>query len=134
LHYVKIRNEWKKYAKIQKQIYELYKKLDPNAEKIYGCDPNSNVLELFIETDDPENQNSKSSNVEEKFSDQDQAMNDLTITDDDASLNMPIDVVKRLLGAVSLGYGIFQIMLSFMPPSIMKVMKVFGNKLILKVK
>ena len=110
--YFKIRSAWKKYAKIQKQLYELYKKLDPNAEKIYGCDANSKAIELFIEeNEDAGNNVGKSNNPDEKILDADHAFNDLTISDDDGSLHMPLDVVKRLLGAVSLGYGIFQIML-----------------------
>ena len=34
--------------------------------------------------------------------------------------------VKRLLGSVSFGYGLFQIALSFVPPRIMKVIKFLG--------
>jgi len=127
--YLKIRNAWKKYAKIQKQLYELYKKIEPNAEKIYGCDPNSNVIELLIvESDDPDSKSNASSSVEEKLSDADQAINDLTIADEEGALNIPVDVVKRLLGAVSFGYGVFQICLSFMPANILKLIKIFGKK------
>jgi hypothetical protein len=34
--------------------------------------------------------------------------------------------VKRLLGSVSFGFGLFQIALSFVPPKIMKLIKFLG--------
>lgn len=34
--------------------------------------------------------------------------------------------IKRLLGSVSFGYGLFQIALSFVPPRIMKLIKFLG--------
>lgn len=42
--------------------------------------------------------------------------------DDELSLY----TIKRLLGAVSFGYGLFQIALSFVPPKIMKLIKFLG--------
>ena len=99
---------------------------------MYGCDPNSNIIELLIEeNDDTDNQDNKSigssKNKDDKLSEADQAINELVFTEDDESTNMPIDVVKRLLGAVSFGYGVFQISLSFMPSNLLKLIKVFGK-------
>lgn len=62
------------------------------------------------------------------MSEADQAINDLTIAEEEGALSIPVDVVKRLLGAVSFGYGIFQISLSFMPSNILKLIKIFGKK------
>ena len=33
---LQLRGSWKMYAKLQKQLFELYKKLEPKAEQIYG--------------------------------------------------------------------------------------------------
>lgn len=57
-----------------------------------------------------------------------QAINDLIITDEETSQGggLSLETVKRLLGAVSFGYGLFQICLSFMPANILKLIKVFG--------
>ena len=135
---LQIRSSWKKYAKIHKQMYELYKKVEPNAEKIYGCDPNSNGFQLYIDdaevesspekaaTDNKSTASNKTSSSDDKTSETDQAINDLVITDDDDLESMPVDVIKRLLGAVSFGYGVFQITLSFMPGNLLKLIKVFG--------
>lgn len=119
------------YAKIQKQLYDIYKKLEPNAEQIYGSDPNSNVIELFIEDADDGTSDSKglasdNNNNTSKEDAASQAINDLIITDEETSEGLSLETAKRLLGAVSFGYGLFQICLSFMPPSILKLIKVFG--------
>lgn len=49
----------------------------------------------------------------------------------DSTSNETIDqlslyTIKRLLGSVSFGYGLFQIALSFVPPRIMKLIKFLG--------
>ena len=130
---LQIRNSWKRYNKIQKQLYDMYKKLEPNAEKIYGCDPDSNIVQLWIEdTDENDNQtNSKSKNGDATAAANDdeasQAINELIISDEEAKDGLSLEVVKRLLGAVSFGYGFFQICLSFMPPNVLKLIKVFGK-------
>ena len=130
---LQIRNSWKRYNKIQKQLYDIYKKLEPNAEKIYGCDPDSNIVQLWIEdTDENDNQtNSKSKNGDAATAANDdeasQAINELIISDEEAKDGLSLEVVKRLLGAVSFGYGFFQICLSFMPPNVLKLIKVFGK-------
>lgn len=124
---LQIRKSWKIYAKIQKQLYGLYKRLDPNAEQIYGIDPSSSVLQLWIDESDESESDSKSKNPEDKSEDQlSEAINELSVSDDEVDCGMPLEVVKRLLGSVSFGYGLFQICLSFMPPNILKLIKVFG--------
>lgn len=127
---LQMRKSWKMYAKIQKQLYTIYKSLEPNAEQIYGSDPNSNVVELWIEDDDENDSTAKSSdknnNNNGKEDEISQAMNDLIITDEETSQGLTLETTKRLLGAVSFGYGLFQICLSFMPANILKLIKVLG--------
>ena len=53
---------------------------------------------LIEENDNFDNKSNGSNSVEEKLSEADQAINDLTITEEEDALNMPVDVVKRLLG------------------------------------
>ena len=115
---LQIRRSWKTYAKAQRQLYDIYKKLEPNAEQIYGSDPNSNLIQIWIEENDENENDSKNSSTKPEI-------NELTIVDDEAT-GMPLETVKRLLGAASFGYGLFQICLSFMPPNILKLIKVFG--------
>ncbi|RNA32985.1 tetratricopeptide repeat 39C-like [Brachionus plicatilis] len=124
---LQIRKSWKLYAKLQKQLYGLYKKLEPNAEQIYGSDPNSSVLQLWMDESDEMESDSKSKSSDDKSDDQlSEAINELNVTDEEASTGIPLETVKRLLGSVSFGYGLFQICLSFMPPNILKLIKVFG--------
>jgi phosphopantothenoylcysteine synthetase/decarboxylase len=128
---LQIRNSWKRFNKIQKQLYDMYKKLEPNAEKIYGCDPDSNIIQLWIEdTDENDNRKIESKNGDAAAANDDeasQAINELIISDEEAKDGLSLEVVKRLLGAVSFGYGFFQICLSFMPPNVLKLIKVFGK-------
>jgi hypothetical protein len=145
---LQIRRSWKMYARIQKQLYDLYKKMEPNAEQIYGSDPNSNVIQLLIDDNDDsevaadiDNENSKTAketkknnstnNLAEAQNDSSaqlsQAINELTVTDDETIQGVNLETVKRLLGAVSYGYGLFQICLSFVPPNILKLIKLFGK-------
>ena len=42
------------------------------------------------------------------------------------STSMPLETIKRLLGAVSFGYGLFQIILSLIPPNLLKIVKLLG--------
>lgn len=110
---LQIRRSWKSYARIQKQLFELFKKLEPNAAEIYGSN-----ADITIWVDDSEdNDGAKSS----------QDMQELTIEDDEISnMGISVEAVKRLLGAVSFGYGVFQICLSFVPPSALKLIKILG--------
>jgi hypothetical protein len=138
------------YAKIQKQLYDIYKKMELNAEQIYGSDPNSSVVQLWIEdNEDSGSQQSSSNNLNEinnnntqsrsnfsssnstNDSGQEEAnklLNELIITDEEIvdKGGLTLETVKRLLGAVSFGYGLFQICLSFTPPNVLKLIKIFG--------
>ncbi len=117
---LQIRRSWKTYARIQKQLYEIYQKLDPNASDVYGS--NTDVNGLWIEENNEDENNNKDGQAPE------QEINELTIEDNEISENgISLEAVKRLLGAVSFGYGVFQICLSFMPPSALKLIKIFGN-------
>ncbi len=131
---LQIRKSWKMYAKIQKQLYDIYKKMEPNAEQIYGSDPNSNLIQLWTEENDEDEkdaakQTSAEKNTAEVNNNNQDLMNELTISDEDVTGEggMSLETVKRLLGAVSFGYGLFQICLSFTPPNILKLIKVFGK-------
>lgn len=127
---LQIRKSWKLYAKIQKQLYDIYKKIEPNAEQIYGCDPNSSTVQLWQEdTEDESDPKSKSSTKGSPETNDDQlsqAINELTVSDEETSEGISVETIKRLLGAVSFGYGLFQICLSFMPANVLKLIKVFG--------
>lgn len=116
---LQIRKSWKSYSRIQKQLYEIYRKLEPNAKDIYGS--NSDITNFFIEEN----------NEEDKDKDEDEnaagGISELTIEDDEITDNgITLEAVKRLLGAVSFGYGVFQVCMSFMPPSAMKFIKILG--------
>jgi hypothetical protein len=47
-------------------------------------------------------------------------------TSNDTSDELSLYTIKRLLGSVSFGFGLFQIALSFVPPKIMKLIKFLG--------
>lgn len=92
---LQIRKSWKLYAKVQKQLYDIYKKLEPNAEQIYGSDPNSNVIQLWSEENDESEKGSKGS--PDKNEDQlTQAINELTVSDEEANAGISVETVKRL--------------------------------------
>jgi hypothetical protein len=144
---LQIRKSWKMYAKIQKQLYEIYKKMEPNAEQIYGSDPNSpSLIQLWSEENDEEEAkqqqqaaNGGNANIGDEINNNNNAsnqdalannlLNELAITDEEMTGEgaMSLETVKRLLGAVSFGYGLFQICLSFTPPNILQLIKVFGK-------
>ena len=106
------------FSRIQKQLFEIYKKLEPNADEIYGS--GSGFLQIWID-------DSELGKTEAASNEPEQAMNELTIEDDEITgNNISLETVKRLLGAVSFGYGIFQICLSFMPPNALKFVKLLG--------
>lgn len=110
---IQLRAAWKTYSRVHKQLYDLFKKLDSKADLIYGTDPSS-LHTLWIEESeetgaDDENNNRTTQDLNEK--------------------EISLDSVKRLLGAVCFGYGIFQICLSFLPPNLLKLIKIFGKKL-----
>ena len=112
---LQIRRSWKAYSRIQKQLFELYKRLEPNAEELYGS---SGCVTIWHD-DNEDSEAGKSTAAQE--------LQDLTIGDDELSnTGISVEAVKRLLGAVSFGYGVFQICLSFMPPSALKLIKILG--------
>ena len=129
------------YAKIQKQLYDIYKKLEPNAEQIYGSDPNSNLIQLWTDENDEAAEDATKTAASEinnnavaaaggQDSSASTMFTELNITDEEfggGEAEVSLETVKRLLGAVSFGYGLFQICLSFTPPNVLKLIKVFGN-------
>jgi hypothetical protein len=124
---LQMRKSWRIYAKVQKKLYQIYKKMEPNAEQIYGSDSTSaNIVQWSEETNEASASNS------EDASNQDTSLNELNITDEEIANEgaMSLETVKRLLGAVSFGYGLFQICLSFAPPNLLKLIKVFGEIII----
>lgn len=137
---IQIRRSWKMYSRLQKQLYDIYKKLEPNAEQIYGSDPNSSSTQIWLDDSDEsstsgaasnDTPNGSDSNNNSAKSDQEatsKMMNELSLTDEEVADagGMPLEAVKRLLGAVSFGYGLFQICLSFAPPNVLRLIKVFG--------
>ena len=42
------------------------------------------------------------------------------------SMELPFEVVNRLLGAVCLGYGSFQLLISMLPPKVLKIIEFLG--------
>ncbi len=125
---LQIRRSWKTYAKVQKQLYEIYKKLEPNAAQIYGSDlSDTNLIQILIDdNDDNNNEADKATSSSSTNGPNVNELNELTIEDDESLKNMSIETVKRLLGGVSFGYGIFQICISFLPPNALKMLKIFG--------
>lgn len=97
-------------------MFELYCAKDPNAEKDYGAKPEEIVTIEFETYDDARGEEDG---------------DDLSFKSFDSSSNhesheLALGTIKRLLGSVSFGYGLFQIALSFVPPKIMKFIKFLG--------
>lgn len=93
------------------------------------------MIELWIEDGEEAGDNKSDSNnnkEKEKEKEKDKAEDELStaisdlIVDEETTHGLSLETTKRLLGAVSFGYGLFQICLSFMPASILKLIKVFG--------
>lgn len=130
------------YARIQKQLFDMYKKLEPKAEQIYGINEElllkANSIFTEVDNEDDANNNKKSSkseasnkveddeDEEEEEENVQNAMNEINLNSDELLNSISLDSVKRLLGAVSFGYGMFQICISFLPPNILKLIKIFG--------
>ncbi|UJR35645.1 hypothetical protein I4U23_028395 [Adineta vaga] len=112
-----LRKAWKVYEKLHNELFDLYRERDPNAEKDYGAKPEDNPVIEFEK--DPEIKNDGDDDDELSFKSFDSTSNDLMN-------ELPLYTVKRLLGSVSFGYGLFQIALSFVPPRIMKLIKFLG--------
>lgn len=109
---LQLRSSWKIYSRIHTNLFELFKKLEPRAEELYGIDP-SKLETIFME----ENDDVKNNNIDENSDD------DL---DSQVLDNIKLESVIRLLGAVCFGYGIFQIAISFLPPNVLKLIKILG--------
>jgi hypothetical protein len=90
---------------------------DSNAEKDYGSKPEDNMIIEFGDTNGINNDDDDDDEL--SFKSFDSTSNGTT---DELSLY----TIKRLLGSVSFGYGLFQIALSFVPPKIMKLIKFLG--------
>ena len=106
-----LRRAWKLYSSIQKKLFDLFKQLEPNAEQIYGSDPNK-LPEVKMENDEP---------VDESI------IQDISI--DTGATNeegLNLETIKTLLASVSFGYGMVQLCFSFLPPSVLKLMKFIG--------
>ena len=124
---LQLKRAWRLYTKTQKQLYEMYKRIEPNAESIYGSVDTSN-FKLNIE-DGAEN--AGADDDDELQMENDSQINEMTIVDDndvkDFNKNISPEAIKRLLGAVSFGYGAFQIILSLIPPNMLKLVKFLGK-------
>ena len=117
---LQLKRSWKLFARIQKQLYDMYKKVEPNAEAIYGYDPSTNVIQLQFEGETEDDKESDAG------SDVLEGLEDLKIAESSGALSA--ESIKRLLGAVSFGYGVYQIIFSLTPPNLLKVVRVLGKK------
>ena len=112
-----LRKAWKIYEKLHRELFDLYRAKDCNAEKDYGAKPGDNVVIIFENSNDIKTDNDDDDELSFKSFDS---------TSSDADHELSLYAVKRLLGSVSFGYGVIQIALSFVPPRIMKFIKIFG--------
>jgi len=111
-----LRKAWKLYEKLHRELFDLYRAQDSNAEKDYGARPEDQMVIQF-----------ENINGENNINDGDDDDDNVSFKSlDSASNELSLYTVKRLLGSVSFGYGLFQIALSFVPPKIMKVIKFLG--------
>jgi hypothetical protein len=104
-----LRRAWKIYSNLQKYLFNLYKILEPNAEDIYGTDPNK-LPDVVVDENDAKN-------------DDDADIGVSTLVGFELSLNS----VKSLLASASFGYGIIQLCFSFFQPSVLKLLKFIGK-------
>ncbi|CAF0814161.1 unnamed protein product [Adineta ricciae] len=112
-----LRKAWKVYEKLHNELFELYRAKDPNAEKDYGAKAEDNIVVQFEDT------NGSTLNGDD---DDDLSFKSFDSDTNNLSDDLPLFTIKRLLGSVSFGYGLFQIALSFVPPRIMKLIKFLG--------
>jgi hypothetical protein len=111
-----LKRAWKTYSTFQRKFFNLYKTLDPNAEKEYGVDTSVIEVDIGGEIDDKYDESAIESGTS------DISLEDTTQDSSGWSLRS----IKRLLASVSFGYGIVQLCFSFLPPSILKLMKFIG--------
>ena len=114
-----LRKAWKLYEKLHSELFGLYRAQDPNAERDYGSKPEDTMVMQF-ETPDGMN------NDEADDDDDNVSFKSFGSASNDAAHELSLYTIKRLLGSVSFGYGLFQIALSFVPPKIMKLIKFLG--------
>ena len=146
--FLRIRRAWKMYAKLQRQLYDIYKRLEPNAEQLYGSETAQFVQLNFDSSSSTQSQSEadtqNSSNQEQagdegggddadEDDDTDVVIDNNNSTSNNNSNNkssdgveLSLDVCKRLLGAVSFGYGLFQICFSFIPANVLRLVKLLG--------
>ncbi|CAL1537584.1 unnamed protein product [Lymnaea stagnalis] len=105
-----LRKAWKIYEKLHKEVTQLTETLAQN--KIAKL-PNfsSSVDPAPKNNPGPEGPNHSESNGS---------------LDDNEDLELTVDVLSRLLGAVNFGYGTFQLCISMVPPKILKLIEFFG--------
>jgi hypothetical protein len=134
-----LRRAWKIYTTNQRKLFELLKQIEPNAEVLYGADPNKASKIEFDESQDVEYQQEPSNNDddfcivdpvatdEQVLLAQGESRSNASIKDDVKQADVSSERVKKLLASISFGYGIMQLCFSFLPPSIMKLLKFIGN-------
>jgi hypothetical protein len=112
-----LRKAWKVYEKLHNELFDLYRAKDTNAEKEYGSKPEDNIVIQF--------ENNNGTKIDDN-DDDDLSFKSFDTTSNDNNNDLSLYTIKRLLGSVSFGYGLFQIALSFVPPRIMKIIKFLG--------
>ncbi|CAF0945390.1 unnamed protein product [Adineta steineri] len=113
-----LRKAWKVYEKLHSELFNLYRTKDSNAEKDYGTKPEDNMVVQFDNTNEFKS--------EDDGDGDDLSFKSFESIPNDSPDELSLYTIKRLLGSVSFGYGLFQIALSFVPPRIMKVIKFLG--------
>ena len=109
-----LRKAWKSYEKLHSELFDLYRSKDVNAERDYGSKPEENLVIQFENA------------VDEEKDDDELSFKSFGSDTNESPDELSLYTIKRLLGSVSFGYGLFQIALSFVPPRIMKLIKFLG--------
>jgi hypothetical protein len=117
---MQLRSSWKLYSRIHKQLYDLLQKIDPNADpNLFGFDEGQIDEIVFDSTTEAD----KTAKEEDEALQE--AIDEININENGSKISA--DGVKRLLAAVSYGYGMFQIFMSFMPPAYLKLFSLLGK-------
>ncbi len=115
---LQLRSSWKLYSRINKQLFGLYQKFDQNTDQLFSFDRSTVDECVFDET----------IGSDEVAKEEDESiqntLNELNINEQNDEID--IESIKRLLGAVGFGYGMFQIFMSFMPPNYLKLFNILG--------
>jgi hypothetical protein len=111
-----LRKAYKFYEKLHGELFDLYRAKDSDAEKVYGAKHEENMTMEFEDANEVANGND----------DDDVSFKSLESASNGTTDELSLYTIKRLLGSVSFGYGLFQIALSFVPPRIMKLIKFLG--------